>query len=309
MVTWAVIAALASAFCFALAASLQQREALRTQEYGVADPRLLMKLARRPLWLAGIVADILAAVLHVVALGLGSITLVQPLGVTGLLFAIPLVALLRRSRVRGRDLLAAIVVLIGLVLLLRLFPTAVESSPAGLSACLWIVVATLLLNAGCAIAAHVAPGRPRALLLAAAAGIAFGIVAVLVRVLLQGLGHSGRTPVTVTAAISIVVLALVGYLLLQNAYRAGHFAASLATAVVVDPLAAIAASAILLRESLPTGSGHLAVAGLAGALVVGGVAMLVRSPAQLFVAQEPTPISLGSTGCPGSTGSPGSTDR
>ena len=36
--------------------------------------------------------------LHAVALSFGPITLVQPLGVTGLLFAMPIVAVLRLSR-------------------------------------------------------------------------------------------------------------------------------------------------------------------------------------------------------------------
>ena len=118
VVTVAVVAALLGAFFFGLAAALQQREATRAADLRIADPRLLWRLAHRPLWVAGIVADGLSAVLHVLALSFGPITLVQPLGVTGLLFAMPIAAVLRRQRIRARDLSAAVVVLAALSVLL-----------------------------------------------------------------------------------------------------------------------------------------------------------------------------------------------
>ena len=96
----------------------------RAADLRIADPRLLWRLAHRPLWVAGIVADGVSALLHVVALSFGPITLVQPLGVTGLLFAMPIVAVLRRQRISARDLSAALVVLAALSVLLALLPTA-----------------------------------------------------------------------------------------------------------------------------------------------------------------------------------------
>ncbi len=88
----AVLAALAGAFCYAVAAALQHHEAARATTRGLADPRLLWQLAHRPLWLAGIAATGVGASLHLLALSRGPLTLVQPLGVTSLLFAVPLAA-------------------------------------------------------------------------------------------------------------------------------------------------------------------------------------------------------------------------
>src|SRR3954453_2114260 len=115
----AVIAALASAFCFALAAALQQREALAVNVPGVANLRLLTQLGRRPLWLAGVGCDIVSVALHVLALSLATLAVVQPLGVTGIVFAIPLAAVLRRKRIRGSEIAAAAAVAVGLVVFLR----------------------------------------------------------------------------------------------------------------------------------------------------------------------------------------------
>ena len=60
--TAAISVALISAFFFALAATLQQREAGLQTALGASDPRLLWRLAHRPWWLAGIVADIVPPV-------------------------------------------------------------------------------------------------------------------------------------------------------------------------------------------------------------------------------------------------------
>ncbi|MBL7489934.1 hypothetical protein I6A60_33140 [Frankia sp. AgB1.9] len=130
---WAVPAAVASALCYAVAAALQQREAARAAGGGL---RLLAGLARRPLWLAGIGATAAGATLHVLALRLGPLALVQPIGAAGLLFALPLGALLHRRPVRRGELAAAGLVAAGVVGLLasvqvaRGTPTLSEPSTA-----------------------------------------------------------------------------------------------------------------------------------------------------------------------------------
>ena len=281
--TGAIVAALSSAFCFALAAALQHREALGTGAAGVADIRLLWRLCQRPLWLTGVAADLASMALHVLALSMASLALVQPLGVTGIVFAIPLAAVLRRQRIRRLDLLAAAVVVTGLIALLESLPT---SSVPRLPSPAHIVVATacvLVAAAAATTAAHHLPGRPRALLLAGAAGTAFGLTAVLVRTLLLLSRTAGSTPSVVVTSVCIAALGLGGYLLLQSAYRCGHFAGSLATSTVLDPVVAVVTGHLLLGEVLPTDPTRLVVIGLAVTLVVAGVAALVRSPAALAV--------------------------
>lgn len=284
----AVATALLSALCFAAGATLQQGEALRAATSGVADPRLLWRLAHRPLWLAGVAADALSAALHVVALSLGSIALVQPLGVTGLLFAIPMVAVARRRRVRPQDLGAALVVLVALAVLLNVLPAAATVSVRGGGATAAVLLGTLVFAGAVIGMAQVWAGRPRALLLAAGAGAAFGMTAVLVRALLQVLGRPGAAVELVVAAAATAVLIPTGYLLLQNAYRAGQFAASLATAVVMDPVAAVIGGGVLLGEPFPHTPGRVALVVGCALAVVAAITLLVRSPAQVFTVAKPT---------------------
>jgi hypothetical protein len=290
--TAAILIALASAFCFALAATLQQREAGLDSTLGASDPRLLWRLAHRPWWLVGILADVISAGLHILALSLGAIAIVQPVGVTGLLFAIPMVALLRRTRVPVRDVAAAIVVLSGLALFLGLVPHHTGSHIDGAGTILWIISGTLLLLLALLGLAHRSPDRVRAVVLAAGAGTAFGVVAVLVRTLLVLLGQY-RPAAILAAVIGIAVLVGLGYLMLQHAYRSGHFAASLATAVAIDPPAAIFAGGPALHEPLPTGPVNLLLVLVSVAIVTVGITRLVRSPTQVLTLPAPEPTATG----------------
>ena len=101
----AVGLALASAVCYAVSAALQHHEAARQSGNGL---HLVRALLRRPAWCAAVLASLLGALLHVGALGAGPLVLVQPLGVTALVFALPIGARLGRVRVsawswRDRD--------------------------------------------------------------------------------------------------------------------------------------------------------------------------------------------------------------
>jgi hypothetical protein len=50
----------------------------------------LLRLLRMPRWWLAVLATLAAAGLHVAALGLGPLSLIQPLGVLTLVFALPL---------------------------------------------------------------------------------------------------------------------------------------------------------------------------------------------------------------------------
>lgn len=284
MLTAAIVAALAGAALFALAAVLQQREAFDARDSRSIDAGLLWRLAHRPVWLVGIAADVGSAGLHVLALALGPVDLVQPLGVTGMVFAVPLAALIHRRRIRALDVVAVMAVLVGLAVVLKLLGSSAGSQSAGMGNLVQLIAAALALTAVALIAAGpaVVPGWLRGLMLAAAAGSAFGVAAVLVSTVMALSGRPDSGPSVAVALGGVAVLVVTGYLALQNAYRAGHFASSLAVAVVVDPLVAIVAAAFLLHQPLPSAPGQVTLLVLSAVVVVAGLAALVSSPAQLF---------------------------
>ena len=86
----AIAVALVAALLFAVAFVMQQRAASEVPDDESLGLGLITRLVRRPIWLIGTGADTLGYVAQAVALGLASLVLVQPLLATSLLFALPL---------------------------------------------------------------------------------------------------------------------------------------------------------------------------------------------------------------------------
>jgi len=92
-----VVFAVLSAVSFALATVSQHRAARTAHPSTGLGLGLLRRLARRPLWLLGLVSGAVGLALHGLALSRGQLTVVQPVLVSGLLFALPLSLLVERT--------------------------------------------------------------------------------------------------------------------------------------------------------------------------------------------------------------------
>lgn len=275
----ALVLALAAALFYAAAAALQQHAAARTSPTGVG---LLRALASQRRWLAGIAATAVGAVLHIAALRLGPLALVQPIGVTGLVFALPLGAALHHRPVGRSEILAAVAVTAGLAGLLASVqvsaaqPALSEQHTAALAA------ATTAAVGACAVVATRLHATPRAMLLALGAGMAFGVTSALVRVVANKMGPTGiLTAVVGWSTPLLVAAAVAGLLLSQSAYQAGSLASVMPVLTVVDPLVAITIGEWLLGEPVRFSPiGELGAA-LAAAAVITGTVILARSQSRL----------------------------
>ena len=97
---------------------------------GTRGLRLLGYLARRPLWLAGILLAAGAYGLQGLALAYGPLALVAPIVATDLLFAVPLAAWWSRRPMRPRDLTGCALVAAGVGTFLATSPPAAGRSDA-----------------------------------------------------------------------------------------------------------------------------------------------------------------------------------
>src|SRR5262249_36109045 len=88
METVAVVAALAGALFFGISSAADARSTKLVKTERALSPAILLDLVRQPLWLIGIVANVVGFALQVVALSFGSLALVQPLLVFDLVFAV-----------------------------------------------------------------------------------------------------------------------------------------------------------------------------------------------------------------------------
>jgi drug/metabolite transporter (DMT)-like permease len=274
----AVAAALGAALSYAAASVMQQRAAQEEPAEQALKPGLLLRLVRQPLWLAGLAADGLAYMLQFVALGHGSIALVQLLLVSGLLFALPLGALISRCPIGRSDLVAGALVVVGLATFLTV--AAPAPGRGNVPTRTWVII-----GAGGAIVIGVLvlvagprPGVRRATALGAAAGVANALVAVFSKSTAVMLAHGLLHALASWQLYALLVSGAASLSLASSAFQAGSLAASLPMLTVVDPVAATIIGALFFRESL-TIQGLAPVGEVASlAAIVAGVFILGHSP-------------------------------
>jgi drug/metabolite transporter (DMT)-like permease len=280
--------ALVSALLYAAASVLQHRAAVAQAHEHSMRLGLLARLVTNPLWLAGIAADGLAFVFQFVALGHGSLILVQPLLVSGLLFALPLGAWLARAPLTAGDWVGAAAVVVGLSIFLIV--ASPDRGHAQVSDRAWLVLAVVgvALIGALVRGARGGPGRRRAALLAAAGGVVYGLTAALTKSVAHLL-DLGITHVLSWQLVALVIAGSLGMLLAQSAFQAGPLDASLPMLTVTDPIVSIAIGAFAFGEGIEISriASVLEVVGLV--LMVLGVFALGRSQARIEGHDQPAP--------------------
>lgn len=276
--TIAVALACASALAYALSAALQRRETGRSA--GGADHSgvpFFNSLLRRPWWWGGVAAMVVGALIHVVALGFGSITLVQPIGVSALILALPLDAWLERRRIHRGEWVGAIVLVAGLAGLFGLAEHQPSAHRPEADLLLGGIAVVLVLAAAVTAVSGRAPAVPRAVIRAAVSGLCAGATSGLVRVTFR-LVQDGRSPWLVAAVLgAVVVLPVASILLLQTAYRDGGLDAGLSTQITVDQVAAMAIGIVVLGERFAMGASGATLATISAVVAVAGLVTLIRS--------------------------------
>jgi drug/metabolite transporter (DMT)-like permease len=271
----AILLSLLAAVCFGIASALQHHGANRVRRRFPLHPKLLADVARQPLWLLGIVAEVAAVTLHMLAVNFGPLSVVQPLLTLGLVVALPLQAVLRRS-VSRRALLSAALTIAGLAVFLVVQPTVDSRAPQSFTEWLpgLLLAATVAVAALSIALARRNHNRARSLSLGAAAGAVFALSAALVKTW-GGILNSGGLPALAMSWELWTALGcgLLGALLSLAAFQSGPLGGPLAAMMVIDPVIGVSLGAIVFGEAFSTGL--LAVIQAAGlAVTLAGVWLL-----------------------------------
>lgn len=281
----AVLLALAASFCTATASLAQRAGARSVQTTGGFDAGLMLRLARRPVWVLGILAMIGGFIFQITALRYGELALVQPILSVELLLVFGFLAIAgrRRTRFRPRDWLGVAAMSAGVAVFLALAsPSGGRLHAAGSS---WLLAGLVTLGVVLvALAVAFGLGRRRgaaatrrAAVLGSATGIAWGFVAAVIKELSSHLG-SGFGAIFSTWSLYVLVVAGAGTMLLaSHALAAGPLAASQPGFTILDPLSASLLGVFLFGEHIQSGTWDLAGEALALGLVVVGVSILSRS--------------------------------
>ncbi|MFB7847907.1 MULTISPECIES: DMT family transporter [unclassified Streptomyces] len=261
-----VLLSLVSAVAYAAGAIVQERVAAD------GDGDSLAPLRNR-VWWAAVTLNGVGAVLHVVALAYGPLSLVQPLGALTIVFALPMAALFVRRRAGATAWRGAIMTTVGLAGLLALTGNA-ESRALNAPDQLLLAGLTLGTIATLLLASR-GVRRPvvRSVVLAGAAGVAFGIASVFTKTVAVGL-TSGAVGAGLPALVAIGGFAAAGLLLSQSAYRGAGLTAPLATVTVVNPVVAAVVGLTLFGEGFRHGTTGAVLAQACAVLAAGGLILL-----------------------------------
>ncbi|WP_200262888.1 DMT family transporter [Streptomyces sp. HSG2] len=277
--TVAVLASLAAGLCFAVAGVLQQRAAGARPDEEALSPRLLKHLLGDRLWLRGIGLAVLAYGFQSLALAFGPLSLVQPLIVTELLFAVPLSAHLHRTRLGAREWFGTLAVACGLALALFSARPRGGNATASLSAWVLVVGATIALVASALTLARSLPSGPwRASAVALAAGALMGTQSVLLAATVEHLERGLVATLAAWQTYALVLASVGGLLLIQSAFQQGPLAASLTVIDATEPVVAVTVGVLVFGEAVRGGWPVTAVTVAGLVLVVAGIAALDSSP-------------------------------
>lgn len=273
-----IVLSIASAASYGLAAVLQHHAAIGEPPEMSVRVGLLVRLARRPMWLVGNALDGVGYLFQFLALRRGALPLVEPLLVLSLVFALPVAAWLDHRRISRSDIASTVLIMAGLAVFLGVANPGLGRPHV--SALAWTVL-SVVTAAGCGAMVLGARRGSRplaAVLLGAGSGAAFGYVAALTErtghILDGGVVHTLGT----WEPYALLVGGVGALLLTQSAFHAGALRLSLPTLTVAQPLVAVAIGLGLFGERVASHGLAPVWEGLGLVMVVVGVFALTRSP-------------------------------
>ncbi|WP_308402593.1 DMT family transporter [Streptomyces sp. AC550_RSS872] len=264
----AVVLSLFSAVAYAAAAVAQERLASR------APGSSLIRLLRSGAWWGAVLLNGSGALLHVVALKYGPLTVVQPLGALTLVAAVPLGARIAGRRVSAVEWRGTALTLTGLTAILVTASGPAPEEVLSTSEAVAVAAVTVAL-----IGMLSRPGARPGLRHATASGLASGVGSALTQTVTVAMtDHSAPllSPQVTGVALLVAALAVSGLLLSQTAYQGG-LGAPLAMVTLANPMAAAVIGLLLLGERLQGGAEGVLLAPAGAGLASWGVVLLSRA--------------------------------
>ena len=270
---------------FALAAALANAVHLMTQHaasIGVSNSHrgwsLVTFLIRQPLWLLGWAAAMGGFAFQAVALHSGQLSIVQPLLVTELVFAL----LLRRFWVHQQVAKSAWTAALISCAALAVFLTAAEPHGGHLQPDVtdWTSALAVFGGAVALLAGIARWGTPvrRAALYATAASITWALMAAFIKATTNQLAASGVVGMLEHWPIyALVASGFIGTVLQQAALQVGPLSVSQPLIVVVDPAVAIVLSVWIFDERFTVGVARRIIAAAAFCVMAMAVTVLSRT--------------------------------
>ena len=286
--------AVLAAFLFAFGTVLQQKGTLTT-EASENDPRFLLQILHRPVWLAGAICQSSGWVVQAAALDRASLVVVQSLTALSLVIALPLGMVLTNQHVGRRELAGASLTLAGIVFFVSAGqPQGGTTHPSAASwwaACLITGFLVLVLFG----VGRRFTGASKALTFGAAAGLGYGLQAAVTKTFVTEIGGGIVGLLTSWSIYVLILSAVTGFALQQSALKTGVLAPAMASSNSVTLFSSVILGIAVYGETLAkSGTSHVSSTTIGLIIAIVGIALLAGSEAPQDVASGapgPSPVT------------------
>lgn len=243
--------------------------------------KFLLGVIRRPRWLLGIITMIASFILQAFGLAMSSLAVVQPLIVLELPFALLGAGLFLKEELTSREWTGATLMFCGVLV----FVVMLDPSPGnplgsvGTRVGAISMVVTLLIIAVLYVVSLRFGSRIKTALLGLAAGVGFGLTAVVIKDMTARIGAHGFF--SIFSSWQVYIMALFGILsvyLFQYALASGRLMYAQPGVTLADPFIAIIWGLLVYNENIRGGI-YILFALIGVAMTAAGVFILSRSPA------------------------------
>ncbi|MFB2581887.1 DMT family transporter [Herbiconiux sp. P15] len=246
--------ALVGAIFLSLGAQFQHRGVAKVEaRTGESDKglsgRQMMALLSRPSWVLGTLMLGLAVVFQLTSLGFAPIIVVQPLGAVALVMTAVLNSRLSKMRLNRSSVISIVLCVggVGLFVLVAAFTAVDKPVTAGNLITILIILAVVL---AVFATAYLVLGKGfKAIAYIVGAGVLYGFVATLAKVLISRLFQGQFDGLTVLAFLGLLAAFALGGYFVQNAYSSGPPDLVIAGLTVIDPLVAVGIGILVLGEA------------------------------------------------------------
>jgi drug/metabolite transporter (DMT)-like permease len=233
-------------------------------------------LLARPSWVVGTLMLGLAIVFQLVSLTLAPIIVVQPLGAIALVVTAILNARVSRVKLNRQSIIAISLCVGGVGAFAILAAFTARDTPVTSRALVEILIILAVVLVAFGVCFYFLRSKFKALIYVVGAGILYGFVATLAKVVIARISSSDWDWLLVLCIVALLAAAGLGAYFVQNAYSSGPPDLVIAGLTVIDPLVAVTIGIVILDEAAQAPWWAMVGYVLTGAVAVYGVFQLAR---------------------------------
>ncbi|MBC7723576.1 MAG: DMT family transporter [Burkholderiaceae bacterium] len=273
--------ALVGAVFLALGAQLQHRGVgkVEVQLGGKAQGlsiRQLVALLSRPSWLIGTAMLGLAVLFQLTSLYLAPLIVVQPLGAVALVITALLNARVTKVKLDRLTIRAIALCVGGVAVFVTIAAFVAQETPITDSQLITVLIILLVVLAVAGTAFVVLRSRLKAIMYIVAAGVLYGFVVTLAKIVINRIVTGNFEWLTVICLVALLAATMLGAYFVQSAYASGPPDLVIAGLTVIDPLVAVSIGIVVLGEASQAPVIAVIAFAVAGIVAIYGVFQLAK---------------------------------